>query len=469
MRKIVLRHPFLLLLTSVLLAGCANHELSTALPTASTSALFAVGCDADEGVRTTALIDAITDANTNPGADVIDLAPGCTYTLTSVHNNDGNRNGLPVISGDLTINGNGATIRRSAEAAIPAFVIISISLNAEVLLNSLTIADGSDDDGGGILNRGTLTLTNSTLSNNQAWERGGGIFNSGNLTITNSTISNNIAFAGGGIENSGTVTITNSTLSGNSADAAGGGIFQTESGSLTITNSIVALNTAPNGPDVLGTITSASNNLIGTPDPGLQLGSDDKPLLQDNGGPTKTIALVAGSPAIDAALLESCPTTDQRGVTRPQGAACDIGAFEVEVEVERPLDIQRPSIKIEQVQITSATRAGTAEGSFVIRNASGGEDTVVTLGEVTLTFRSDGRRVRTWHTATCDVTPLATGYELDPAQAETFTYACETFVPAIPETAVEATAVVTVATISNQVGVERNGPPRTTSSPLPVD
>ena len=105
-------------------------------------------------------------------------------------------------------------------------------------------------------------------------------------------------------------------------------------------------------------------------------------------------------------------------------------------------------------------------GSFVIHNGSGGNDTLVTLGDVTVTFRSDGRRVRTWHSATCDVTPLATGYVLQPAEAKVFTYACTDFAPAIPQTAGEVTAAVTVTEMWNQSRARRNGPPRTTSTPF---
>ena len=66
--------------------------------------------------------------------------------------------------------------------------------------------------------------------------------------------------------------------------------------------------------------------------------------LQDNGGPTQTHALLAGSPAIDAALLANCPATDQRGVSRPQGPGCDIGAFELEQEPAG--DLIAPTITI---------------------------------------------------------------------------------------------------------------------------
>ncbi len=98
----------------------------------------------------------------------------------------------------------------------------------------------------------------------------------------------------------------------------------------TLNNSIVALNTAPSSPNLYGPpVTGGSHNLVGG-DPGL-----DPTGLQDNGGATGTIALVKGSSAIDAANAESCPATDQRGVIRPQGNGCDIGAYEVEYEFDR--------------------------------------------------------------------------------------------------------------------------------------
>jgi serine protease len=131
-----------------------------------------------------------------------------------------------------------------------------------------------------------------------------------------------------------------------------------------------------------------------------------------------------------------------------------------------PTDIQRPGIDIEDVAISGATRAGTAEGSFVLRNSSGGTDTRVTLGTVTVSFRSAGRGTTTTHTATCSIAPVATGYVLQPGEAASFTYSCRGFSPAIPTSARELTAVVTVAEMWNQLGVRRAGPSPTSSEPF---
>jgi hypothetical protein len=65
--------------------------------------------------------------------------------------------------------------------------------------------------------------------------------------------------------------------------------------------------------------------------------------LADNGGPTLTHALLPGSPALNTALLPNCPPEDQRGVTRPQGAGCDKGAFELEVATPTPTDTPTPT------------------------------------------------------------------------------------------------------------------------------
>jgi hypothetical protein len=130
--------------------------------------------------------------------------------------------------------------------------------------------------------------------------------------------------------------VTNSTFSGNSAPA-GGGIhshagFYAE-GVLNYSNTIIA-NSSAGGDCVIsdGFIGTNTNNLVEDNSCSPALHAD--PLLgplQDNGGPTQTLALLPGSPAIDAALLANCPATDQRGVSRPQGAGCDIGAFELEM------------------------------------------------------------------------------------------------------------------------------------------
>jgi hypothetical protein len=219
-----------------------------------------------------------------------------------------------------------------------------------------TFSGNSAVFGGGIYNQNSsTTVTNSTFSDNSAaFGGGGGGINNDNrstLTVTNSTFSGNSGGAGGGIVNSGTLTVNNSTFSSNSGGAGGGiGNF----GTATLKNTIVAGNSAEfGGPDVNGTFTSEGYNLIGKSDGssgftdgqnGDQVGTAASPLdpmlgpLADNGGPTLTHALLAGSPAVDKGNTDL--TEDQRGQPRPfddpnvapatGGDNSDIGSFEVQ-------------------------------------------------------------------------------------------------------------------------------------------
>jgi hypothetical protein len=213
-------------------------------------------------------------------------------------------------------------------------------IGATVSFSGVTITGGNTASSGGGISSDLsgLTITNATISGNTA-SLGGGILNHGTLTITNATISGNTATVGdgGGIHNQGTLTITNATISGNTA-SLGGGIYSY--GSLTITNSIVANQTA--GADCgsfILPITSNGHNLESATSCGFA-GTGDlqntNPLLgalADNGGPTQTMALSVGSLAIDAgdnAVCAASPVNnvDQRGIVRPQGSTCDIGAYE---------------------------------------------------------------------------------------------------------------------------------------------
>jgi hypothetical protein len=188
--------------------------------------------------------------------------------------------------------------------------------------------------GGGIVNAGTLTLYNSSVANSSGAD-GGGINNSGTLSINNSTVSSNhAAFEGGGIYNfGGSLILNNVTMAGNSSADRGGGLFN-QSGLVVVRNSILARNTASNfGFDCLGAITTSDHNILGdtsgctvTAGTGDQFNIDPQlgPFLPDQG----YYALLPVSPAIDAGNPDTCPAIDQRGVIRPQGAACDIGAYE---------------------------------------------------------------------------------------------------------------------------------------------
>jgi len=202
-----------------------------------------------------------------------------------------------------------------------------VTITASTLsVNVATVNGGVIDSQSG----GSVAIINSTLYANEGGD-GGGVRNNGVLEITNSTFTDNHASTlGGGVNNTGTATITNTTFSDNSA-YNGGGIFNgTSSGTVNFTNTIVA-NSNP-GYDCYndgGTIGTNINNLVEDYSwPAALAGDPSLGALADNGGSTQTHALLEGSPAIDAGNLAACPGTDQRGITRPQGEGCYIGAFE---------------------------------------------------------------------------------------------------------------------------------------------
>ena len=195
-----------------------------------------------------------------------------------------------------------------------------------------------------------LTISKSTISGNSANESGG-IDNRGTLTISNSTVSGNSAnfrgnAFGGGIYNGGVLAINNSTISGNSAHGGlgsfGGGIYNGTATPATLENSIVA--NSDSGGNCYGSMKSNGYNLSSDGSCNFNHAGDlnnHDPLLgplENNGGPTQTMALSAGSPAIDAGNPSGCTdgqghllTTDQRGMPRPDkedSVGCDMGAYE---------------------------------------------------------------------------------------------------------------------------------------------
>jgi CSLREA domain-containing protein len=294
--------------------------------------------------------------------------------------------------GTLTLTS--CTVSNNRAAAFGGGGIYNLGATAVLNVTSSTVtgnhALGSSSGGGIYNNAGTVNVTNSTISGNDASSEGGGLKNdTGSMTVTNSTVSGNTANFGAGIINYNTLTLTNSTISGNNADSDGGGIYNNHSsGTVTLSsvtisnnradndnngsgtgggiyifntslqpmlrNTIVAGNLNENGAvdaadDIVGTVnsTSASSfNLIGTGGAGgltngvnnNQVGVANPGLggLTNNGGLTNTHALQAGSPAIDKGTAFSL-TTDQRGLTRPvddgsianPGDGSDIGAFEL--------------------------------------------------------------------------------------------------------------------------------------------
>jgi beta-glucanase (GH16 family) len=220
---------------------------------------------------------------------------------------------------------------------------------ATLNLTDSTVANNASlsQPGGGVYGffNSTVNIVRSTISSNVSGDVAGGLRTLGNLTVVNSTIFGNVSTAwhgGAAFITDGTAEITNSTISGNIAPAGtAGGLMVATFGapvSVIVTNSVVANNGSYNcqveggGAAVL---TSGGNNVF--TDPSCNPVASDlvvaDPLLgplADNGGPTLTQALLSGSPAIDSANGAACPASDQRGVLRPQGAGCDVGAFELE-------------------------------------------------------------------------------------------------------------------------------------------
>jgi fibronectin-binding autotransporter adhesin len=217
--------------------------------------------------------------------------------------------------------------------------------------------------GGGIYSEDErLSLSQSTIGPSDTADYGAGIYHEdGPAAITNATIADNTATDdGGGIYNEGVADLANVSLVGNTAqDADGGGNLYLDEYTMTLHDSLIAAGVSPtsggncafdggliasegyNAEDSNQCTLSGTGNVLNAV---LNLGP-----LQGNGGPTPTIALGAGSQAIDAGDPSGCTdaegnplTVDQRGVLRPQGPRCDIGAFEVEVPTPAPTPIPTP-------------------------------------------------------------------------------------------------------------------------------
>ncbi|WP_113704469.1 right-handed parallel beta-helix repeat-containing protein [Nonomuraea lactucae] len=273
------------------------------------------------------------------------------------------RMGADTSLSDLTITG-GVAKQREVRFTDPGGGGIANSKN--MTLRRVTVTGNTAGYGGGIFNipRSNLNLIDSTVSRNTSGEAGGIRFDSTG-TVINSTIADNrvtddwqrpgsLAGYGGGVDirGRGLVSFRNSTITGNTATIGGAGINIAPAyldslppvtdgrdvplGHLSLHNTIIADNTigqaGSNCKSAFATIESLGNNIDSGDGCRLRARGDlsrrDPQLapLANNGGPTDTVALLRGSPAIDAA--SDCPTADQRGVQRPQGRACDIGAFE---------------------------------------------------------------------------------------------------------------------------------------------
>jgi hypothetical protein len=311
-------------------------------------------CETMAGNERCPLRAAIEEANALPGLDAVVLPAG-THTLTLAGGGEDD-----AATGDLDINdfmnliGDGAD-RSIVDGGALADRVFHVLGSHAVQISGVGVRGGdvtatrAENDGGGILNLGDLSVIDCAVTGNSAVS-GGGIFNDGGtLRLAGSTVSGNTAgIDGGGLYNqgSGMMTLTNSTISGNTGD----GIYNAGASSTAeLSNTLLAGNAAGSCGGDTSTIGSLGYNLDDGDDCGLtSVGDliDTDPLLgplQNNGGGTQTHELLDGSPAIDAANPGTpgsgggvCEAADQRGIARPQGAACDIGAFEAEAPANLP-------------------------------------------------------------------------------------------------------------------------------------
>jgi hypothetical protein len=432
------------------------------------------------GHASAATLQVTTTDDGGPGSlrqALADAAPGDTIVV-SVTGTLTLTGGALVVNKDVTIAGPGAAaLVIDAARASRVFEIGPSFTPVSATITGLTLRNGVAASGGGILNDGTLTLRDATVTGHTASNEGGGIFNRGTLYLTDAHVTGNTAMVGGGVNNRGglvsilrstissntaagsfggigggiasdaggflgvptseTLTIRDSVISNNTASLRGGAVYNA-TGLLTIVNSTVVANACtymgPTGPclcpggagiyNAMGTARITSSTLAGnsaataggaitslsgvttlktsvlasgTSGPNCYVGpsgaiksdgynlSDDascsgaltgvgdrnevpaglSPMgLEANGGATPTISLVPSSLAVDAVAVEACEALDQRGVTRPQGSPCDIGAY------ERPAspyaaDVQMP-VKADGSAVFNGNR-GVVPVKFALR------------------------------------------------------------------------------------------------------
>ena len=281
--------------------------------------------------------------------------PSATLTRSTVSDNTAGTDGGGIFA--TTANLTDSTVSDNSAGAGGGGIF-----GAGTLTDSSVRRNTSGAEGGGIYSRdGSLTVTRSTVSDNDATNNAGGIFytSPGTLSVTNSTLSGNESNAWGGAlsTDEGTTILKNATVNRNVADADdagfagdGGGLDQFGTATVNLRNTILAGNvdrgsSFPEYPDwnCSGGIVSQGYNLISStagcavaPASGDQTAADPGlAFLASNGGKTLTQVLLptspalnAGNPAAPGSGASACPATDQRGVPRTLGGRCDAGAYE---------------------------------------------------------------------------------------------------------------------------------------------
>ena len=336
-------------------------------------------CDSDCSLR-----EAVLAADAGSGGDTIVLPAGHFRLGIAGTAEDAAATGDLDLTKNVTIAGAGA--RATTIDGLGIDRVLDVASGVTAAVKDVTITGGLlAGDGAGIRNAGTLTLLRDTIAGNRAQGFGGGVASSGpSLAVTQSTIAGNQASFGGGVSFSKALLVTSSTITGNVAGSPGsamgnaGGIKGELGSTLLVASSTVTANQSFAGPGSGGGIdaptatvqntivaqnvahaadqstssidncvsaaVSQGNNLSDSTDCGLTGSGDRQGVtvslgpLTDNGGPTDTRAVLPGSAALDAGA--GCPPTDQRGASRPRGAACDIGAYELASPIATTAEVE---------------------------------------------------------------------------------------------------------------------------------
>ncbi len=314
--------------------------------------IFEVGSGGELGVNNLAMTQGSADLG---GGIAVNLG-SLSITNSILFANSADKGAaIAIVAGTATITD--STLSDNSASSNGAGIAVDSSV---LIVTSSTLSGNkASGNGGGIaVDSGFVTIIGSTLSGNSASGNGGGIYSTDNLTIINSTVSANSAASGGGLHAdsvSSVATLRHATFTGNS-----GGV-QIEGAAVTLQNSILYGNAAS---DCTGTLTQDVSNLIGTGNCSLTAITDNPKLGALVGSPAYH-TLPGDSPAVDAASSDVCPGTDQTGTSRPQEAACDMGAFEyvkpviaaAQAEGTQEVGVRAPGTRADE---RAAARAGAS-------------------------------------------------------------------------------------------------------------
>jgi parallel beta helix pectate lyase-like protein len=373
------------------------------------------------GAQQTSAITGLTITGGNPGSDgpaegggvLVDRDAVLSVAQSTI---SGNRAGGEDAGGGELGGASGAGVDVEADGTL-TLAQSTVSGNVVGDPSAQTTTGGA---GAGIYSGGSVTITDSTIAGNRSDYEGAGIFigPGASVDLRNATVDGNAAgadWSGGNVYLDGSDAGSGSAGSGSSGPL--GGILGATSGpaspgddgtaTLTTENSIIADGSAGSLPDCAASdsqstaIRSLGNNLSSSTSCGLMAPGDIQNTspqlgpLRDNGGATDTLAPQAGSPAIDAAADQSCPATDQRGIRRPQGAHCDIGAVEFDAV---PATAAPAGPRLRDLRLEPRVFAATTRGSSILTGSHpGGRSAPGTLisftdsagGSVTFTVLRD--------------------------------------------------------------------------------